>query len=579
MVVVGDPKIRLGEIGFPYDVCGRLNISEYVTFFNIEELKRKYPLHFPKNNGIESSHPVAPRVGDIFKRPLEDGDTILIYRPPSVHQHSLIAFKVKTLPINSVVALNPLCCSPLKGDFDGDILFGAVPQSLQCRVELDQLVSLDNQLWSGQDGRSILSLSHDSLTAAYLLMDTNVFVDKFQMQQLLMSCPQNIIFPAILKSPFSSLPLWTGRQLFSSLLPVNLDYDLESTVKISNGEVIFSRTESFWLKNTPDDFFSALLKCCGNKGLDTLYTLQEVLCEWVSSRGFSVSLKDLYICSDKYNRKKMITQVANAIELAKYDFHIRSFMLDPKMIYLYNNCLEYHEFSCMNCKKQIMESTKLNPTYNKILPVCAFREVFQDIQNIVNHFAHREISFLQMINSGSKGTLTKLTQQAVCLGVQIPAVSWQFDNARTSEGKNTYSIVESSFLDGLNPYECLLHAACARSNFFSDNAQLPWALSRNLMVHMRDVYEAYDGTLRNLYGQQVVQFLNEVPKKTCPLSKYSQEFFDNSCRYPQSGQPVGVIASCAVSEAAYGGLDQATTTGKSSPLMNLKVISLVKSSY
>ncbi|NEL99657.1 hypothetical protein G3V84_23695, partial [Escherichia coli] len=185
------------------------------------------------------------QIGDIFYRPLADGDKVLINRPPSIHQHSMIALSVRVLPISSVVSINPLCCSPLRGDFDGDCLHGYIPQSVGARVELNELVALDRQLINGQSGRNLLSLSQDSLTAAYLLMDDGVLLNVYQMQQLQMFCPHNLTLPAIVKAPSSNTSFWSGKQLFSMLLPSNFDYSFPSNdVLVSDGELISSSEAS-----------------------------------------------------------------------------------------------------------------------------------------------------------------------------------------------------------------------------------------------------------------------------------------------------------------------------------------------
>ncbi|KAM1024769.1 hypothetical protein ACFX13_038682 [Malus domestica] len=94
-------------------------------------------------------------MGDTIYRPLSEGDILLINRPPSIHQHSLIALFVKILLAAPVVSINPLCCSPFRGDFDGDCLHGYVPQSAEAKVELSELVALDKQLINVQSGTNL----------------------------------------------------------------------------------------------------------------------------------------------------------------------------------------------------------------------------------------------------------------------------------------------------------------------------------------------------------------------------------------------------------------------------------------
>ncbi len=137
MVVVGDPHIKLSEIGIPCHIAKKLKISEHLDRWNLDKFSVYCKLSFIEKGEffvhrkgclVSVHHTNELQIGDTIYRPLNDGDIILVNRPPSIHQHSLIALSVKVLPITSVLSINPLCCSPLRGDFDADCLHGYVPQ-------------------------------------------------------------------------------------------------------------------------------------------------------------------------------------------------------------------------------------------------------------------------------------------------------------------------------------------------------------------------------------------------------------------------------------------------------------------
>ncbi|KAJ6393757.1 hypothetical protein OIU77_023066 [Salix suchowensis] len=249
MVIVGDPNLQLHEIGIPCHVAERLQVSESLTSWNWEKLNacfeksrfEKGDMHVRREgNLVRVCHMKELRLGDIIYRPLNDGDTVLINRPPSIHQHSLIALSVKVLPVPSVLAINPLCCPPFRADFDGDCLHGYVPQSVDTRVELTELVSLDKQLTNWQSGRNLLSLSQDSLTAAHLVLEDDVFLSSFELQQLQMFRPGRFLLPAV-KVPSANAHVWTGKQLISMLLPIGFDHDFPScNVCIRDGNLVSS---------------------------------------------------------------------------------------------------------------------------------------------------------------------------------------------------------------------------------------------------------------------------------------------------------------------------------------------------
>lgn len=337
MVVTGDPNIKPGEIGIPCHVAERLQISEHLNKYNWERLKacsslcllEKGVLVVRRNGDLTSLHRInALKLGDIINRPLSDGDVVLVNRPPSTHPHSMIALSVKVLPVSSVVTINPLCCSPFHGDFDGDCLHGYIPESVDSRVELTELIALDRQLTNQQSGRNLLAFCQDSLIAAYLVLEDGVFLSCLQMQQLQMFCPHRLLSPAIAKTPSLNSGVWTGKQLFSMLLPPNFGYVFPTRgVEIKDGEIISSEGSS-WLHDNDGNIFQSLINHYPDKFLDILYVAQEVLCDWLSVRGLSVSLLDLYLSSDPCTHSVMMDEIFYGLQEAEDTCNFKQLMLD-----------------------------------------------------------------------------------------------------------------------------------------------------------------------------------------------------------------------------------------------------------
>ncbi|XP_020394617.1 DNA dependent RNA polymerase D largest subunit isoform X4 [Zea mays] len=581
-IMVGDPKIKLWEIGIPEDLSSSLVVSEHVSSYNFQSTNLKCNLHllakqelFIRRNGKLMFLRKADQleIGDIAYRPLQDGDIILINRPPSVHQHSLIALSAKILPIHSVVSINPLCCTPFAGDFDGDCLHGYIPQSIRSRVELEELVSLHNQLLNMQDGRNLVSLTHDSLAAAHLLTSTDVFLKKSELQQLQMLCLSvSTPAPAVIKSMNFQGSLWTGKQLFSMLLPSGMNFSCDTELHIMDSEVLTCSLGSSWLQNNTSGLFSVMFKQYGCKALDFLSSAQEVLCEFLTMRGLSVSLSDLYMFSDHYSRRKLAEGVKLALYEAEEAFRVKKILLDPINIPVLKchdetEDVTYRQSDCIQSNPSVIRSS-----------IMAFKDVFRDLLKMVQQHVSNDNSMMVMINAGSKGSMLKYAQQTACIGLQLPAskfpfripsqlscISWNgqkslnYEAESTSErvgGQNLYAVIKNSFIEGLNPLECLLHAISGRANFFSENADVPGTLTRKLMYHLRDIHVAYDGTVRSSYGQQIVQF--------------SYDSVDDLV--DKLGAPVGCRAACSISEAAYGALEHPVNGLEDSPLMNLQEV-------
>ncbi|WCJ19100.1 DNA-directed RNA polymerase IV subunit 1 [Euphorbia peplus] len=594
MVVVGDPNIMLSEIGIPCQIAEKMLISEHLTEWNREKLitccevrlLEKGEMHVRREGSLVRIHRIKQLCkGDLIYRPLNDGDVLLINRPPSIHQHSLIALSVKVLPVASALAINPLCCSPFRGDFDGDCLHGYVPQSVDARVELCELVALDKQLTNAQSGRNLLSLSQDSLVAAHLVLEDGVHINLFEMQQLQMFCPHHILSPAIVKAPLLNGCAWTGKQLISMLLPRGFDHDcLQNGVHIHDGEVI-SSVGSFWLRDNDDNLFQSLIKHDQSQFLDFLHIAQEVFCEWLSMRGLSVSLSDLYLCPDSNSWKNMMDDVSCGLQEAKDTSNMKQFMLDSFRDFLAGNGDDDQFAMAFDVEHLCYEKQRSAPLSQA--SVDALKYVFRDIQSLAYKYACKDNALMAMFKSGSKGNLLKLVQHSMCLGLQhsLAPLSFRMPCELSCDGWNKLkddnatecakcyipsALVEGSFLTGLNPLECFVHSISNRDSSFSDNADLPGTLTRRLMFFMRDILTAYDGTVRNAYGNQLIQFSYNIDDDI-PVTKSSPDkIYDN--KKGIGGQPVGSLAASAISEAAYSALDQPISLLETSPLLNLKSV-------
>ncbi|XP_015901884.3 DNA-directed RNA polymerase IV subunit 1 isoform X2 [Ziziphus jujuba] len=587
MVVVGDPNIKLNEIGIPCHIAERMHVSERLNRWNLDKsdgcwnlrLIEKGEIYVRRNNKLVRVRPTDElHIGDTIYRPLSDGDILLINRPPSIHQHSLIALSVKVLPITSVVSINPICCSPFRGDFDGDCLHGYVPQSVDTRVELRELVALDRQLTNRQSGRNLLSFSQDSLTAAHLIMEDSVLLNLFEMQQLEMFCLHQRMLPAIIKAPSLDGPVWTGKQLFSMLLPSGFDYvDASNGVCIRNGELVSFSEGSSWLRDIDGNLFQSLIKYCLGHVIDILHAAQEVLCEWLSMRGLSVSLADLYLTADSHSREKMMDEIFFGLQEAEQTCAFKR-LVNYFQEFLIENNTEDNQRNVSIQMEYLLYKKQTSAELSQV-SIDAFKQVFRDIQSLAYKYGGKDNSLMVMFKAGSKGNLLKLVQNCMCLGLQhsliplsfglphqLSCIAWNNHKAcgltQKVDASPKYcksyipcAVVESSFLSGLNPLECFVHSVTCRDSSFSDNAELPGTLHRRLMYFLRDLYAAYDGTVRNAYGNQLVQFAYSSDVPVCSVL---------------GSEPVGSLSACAISEAAYSALDQPISVLETSPLLNLK---------
>lgn len=584
MVVVGDPRVNVQEIGIPFHIAESVLITDHINEWNWDKLMPccDYMLHrrghfsvIRDGQKISIWYKDMLRAGDIICRPLIDGDTVLINRPPSIHQHSLISLSVKILPIKSVVSINPLICNPLRGDFDGDCLHGYVPQSINTRIELNELVSLKSQLVNGQNGRNLLALGQDSLTSAYLFLQDGVILNKSEMQQLQMFSSCSPVLPAVNKSK-SRGSFWTGKQLFGLLLPPDFDFTCASAgVCIRQGQLISSSHGSSWLNDSSGNLFQCLIRHCGDRALEVLNNCQELLCEWLTKRGLTVSLSDLYLSPDSESHKNLLDDILCGLREAERVSNASLLMVGCNQDFLVD-CSEESDYMKKFQEERILIARQ---TVAELFQasITAAKTVFRDMQTLAYRYSGNHNAFIAMMKSGSKGNLQKLLQHSMCVGLQhslsplsftvprnMSCVSWNHQKKLPDVGAPVSFIpctmIANSFSAGLNPLECFVLSLTNRDGSFGGNADIPGTLNRRLMFFLRDLVIGYDGTVRSCYGNQVIQF------------HYGSEEIDASDAECGSGHPVGSIAACAITEALYSALDQPISVLEPSPMLSLKVL-------
>ncbi|KAG0482659.1 hypothetical protein HPP92_010743 [Vanilla planifolia] len=228
-VITGDPYIGVEVIGLPLEIAKRVTFEERVSVYNLERLQkmvndRLCVAYVDGENkfSIETSAEghVKLKIGQTVSRRIMDGDVVFLNRPPSTHKHSLQAFFV-ALHDENVVKINPLVCSPLGADFDGDCVHIFYPQSLAAKAEAIELFSVEKQLLSSHNALLNMQFAQDSLLSLRL-MSNKFFLSKERAQQLAMFVPHVLPSPALVKA-HNCGPWWTILQILQCAFPSSLD--------------------------------------------------------------------------------------------------------------------------------------------------------------------------------------------------------------------------------------------------------------------------------------------------------------------------------------------------------------------
>lgn len=537
-MITGDPYKGVNEIGLPHEIAQRITFEERVSQHNIVYLQKLVDkkLCLTYRDGLTtfslregSKGHTFLRPGQVVHRRIMDGDMVFINRPPTTHKHSLQALSVY-IHDDHTVKINPLICGPLSADFDGDCIHLFYPQSLSARAEVVELFSVEKQLLSSHTGNFNLQLATDSLLSLKLMFK-RYFFGRETAEQLAMFAPALLPRSAVIKSS-NSQGLWTVLQLLQTALPPSFDCsgDRYLTYKSEIVKVDFNRemAQSIFI-----DIVTSILFSKGpTEVLRFFDSLTPLLMENLYMEGFSVCLEDFYI------PKGALNDIQASIQ-----------SVSPLLYYLRSTASESMQLELENYLRGVK------------LPV--------------SNFVLKSSAIGHLIDSKSDSALSKVVQQIGFLGMQISDkgkfytktlvkdVAELFLKKYPSSGmypSEQFGLVRSCLFYGLDPYQELVHSISSREVIVRSTRGLtePGTLFKNLMAILRDVVVCYDGTVRNVCSNSIIQF------------EYGGNNGMSDDNEFGAGEPVGVLAATAMSNPAYKAvLDSSPSSNSSWEMMKV----------
>ncbi len=538
-VISPDPNLGINEVAVPIHVAMNLTFPERVTRYNIEKLRKRVLNSFhvwPGANYIfkkgtttqmftkysqddqKKRHAQTLSVGDIVERHLEDGDTVLFNRQPSLHKLSMMAHRVKVRP-DRTFRINECVCTPYNADFDGDEMNIHVPQTEEARAEANELMNVKNNLATPRNGEPIIAAIQDFVTAAYLLSNKDVFYDRKSFSHICMYMVEgnmqiDIPPPAILKP----VALWTGKQIFNVLMRpnnshhifVNLDApcrefrtgsddkfhrDLntkDSWLCIRNSEVMCGVMDKSTIgAGKKDSLFHVILRDYGaDVAMQAMNRLARLCSRWLTDQGFSIGIGDVRPGEKLQNSKQAL--VAKAY--AACDDLISAFK-DEKLA----------KGAGMNSEQTLEASISsiLTKVRSQAGDMC-----FADLS--------KANPPMIMAVCGSKGSSINVAQMIATVGQQI------IDQERPKNGfldrtlphfpktarqPPSKGFVRNSFYSGLSPSELFFHAMSGREGLVDTAVKTAETgyMPRRLMKSLEDLSVQYDQTVRISNGT-IIQF-------------------------------------------------------------------------
>ncbi len=509
-VISPDPTLSLNEVGVPDRVASEMTQTMNVNERNLDEARRYVangPETHPGANYVrrpdgrrlkvteKNCEELAEKVeaGWEVSRHLIDGDIIIFNRQPSLHRMSIMAHEVVVMPYKTF-RLNTTVCPPYNADFDGDEMNMHALQNEEARAEARVLMRVQEQMLSPRFGENILGAIQDHVTATYLLTNTNPEFNETQSLDLLRTTRIDEL-PDPDRVDDDGTEYWTGRKLFSELLPDGLDLEFTSsagdTVLIEDGQL---------LQGTIDE---DAVGAFGGEVVDTIAkqfskTRARIFINEVSSLairtimhfGFSISIDDESIPPEAQE------QVDEAIDGA------------------YDRVQELIETYERGELESLPGRTVDETLEMKIMQALGkARDSAGDIAE--DHFADDNPAVV-MAESGARGSMLNLTQMAGCVGQQAvrgERINRGYEDRTLSHfepndlSAEAHGFVEHSYREGLDPKEFFFHAMGGREGLVDTAVRTSKSgyLQRRLINALSELETQYDGTVRDT-SDTVVQF-------------------------------------------------------------------------
>ena len=247
-----DPLLSINDVGVPTFAARELTVPLRVTQYNIEQVReivRRGPmadvLDFPYLPGANyvirsdgrkiriterNAQEVAEGldIGYTVERQLIDGDVVLFNRQPSLHRMSMMAHRVKVME-GKTFRFNLCVCPPYNADFDGDEMNLHVLQSDEARAEARIIMQVQENILSPRYGGPIIGAIHDHITGAYFLTHNNPRFTREEAANIMFKLPQ-IPLPEPYIDEETGEEYWTGKQLFSTVLPEDFNTSFRANI-------------------------------------------------------------------------------------------------------------------------------------------------------------------------------------------------------------------------------------------------------------------------------------------------------------------------------------------------------------
>ncbi|RLF78729.1 DNA-directed RNA polymerase subunit A' [Palaeococcus sp. (in: euryarchaeotes)] len=541
-VISPDPMISINEVGVPLAIAMELTIPEKVTEFNMEKLKKlisngpdKYPganyVIDPEGRRIrimETNRETVLEMLDIgwtVERHLMDGDIVLFNRQPSLHRMSIMAHRVRVMPYKTF-RLNLSVCPPYNADFDGDEMNLHVPQTEEAQAEARILMEVQNHIISPRYGGPLIGGIQDHISGGYLLTREGAYFTRLEVEQMLMFAGVDVDELPEPDRVEKGVEFWSGKTIFSLLLPKDLTIWYENKVGCKDKEkceklkkaieekLVLSDEE---IRELSDDGFvyirngkllsgvidkkaygredgrllDLIVKEYGTeRGKQFLNQVTKLAIWVITHKGFTTAIDDEDLPQDAIERiREIIREAENNV----------------------NRLIQAYEMGELDAHPgKTLEETLESLIMQKLA------EARDQAGDIASQYLGMGNHAVIMAKTGARGKILNITQMAAMLGQQSIRGKRLYRGYRgrvtthfkpNDLGAEAKGFVVNSYKSGLTPTEYFFHAMGGREGLVDTAVRTAQSgyMQRRLINALQDLKVDYDGTVRDPSGI-IVQF-------------------------------------------------------------------------
>ena len=497
------PYMDIDCVGVPEKIAMQLTFPEKVTAYNIEELLKRVKTGANNINGAETIitkenaviqlqycknlDDIVLKPGDIVERYLQDNDTVVFNRQPSLHKMGMMAHRVRLVK-GLTFRLNLVCTGSYNADFDGDEMNLHVPQSSAAIADAAMLMTVTQQIISPQSNKPVIGIVQDSLLGGHLLSQDDVLLNHKHACQIcgsLKHTPKNIGKPSVI---VRGKKYWTGKQLISTILPSDLiidsssindiNYDDKNDVVIRKGRLYYGVLTKKMLGTAAGGIIDVCCREFGNNvAAKFMSDEQRMTNSFLLLKGFSVGISDCILSKEGHQRVNERLEKATTL------------------------CEEImREVNRKDTPAEVKQNAE--STIMRILS-----KTLMQTGSIVNE-CMSENAIKTMVSCMSKGTPINLSQICGTVGQQ----SVEGSRIRAEKGSRTLpcflpnentltssGFVHNSYALGLTPSEFFYHAMGGREGLVDTavKTSVTGYIQRRQIKSMEDNKVAYDGTVRD----------------------------------------------------------------------------------